>query len=188
MATTDANGIVQFTGTDSISNLPATLNTLGSSVSSAITDVRDDLIYKASSATDATSKKNALAAAGIVGTTANPLIFFRTDTGIIYTWDGSAWAARTITSSSFAGNIQAGKAALPSPDMSIKYVPVTFTEAFASTPMVMSRTLILANNTVVWTSPVSITTTSFQIRYKASKDSGYTSTDVDWIAFGKSAA
>ena len=88
----DANGIVQFTTADPIDNLQTTLNSLGSSVSTALTGIKPLLVYKASSAADATTQKDTLATAGVVGTVAKPLIFFRTDNKQWMQWNGSAWS------------------------------------------------------------------------------------------------
>ena len=88
----DANGIVQFTTADPIDNLQTTLNSLGSSVSTALTGIKPLLVYKASSDADATTQKNTLATAGVVGTVAKPLIFFRTDNKQWMQWNGSAWS------------------------------------------------------------------------------------------------
>ena len=88
----DANGIVQFTTADPIDNLQTTLNSLGSSVSTALTGIKPLLVYKASSDADATTQKDTLATAGVVGTVAKPLIFFRTDNKQWMQWNGSAWS------------------------------------------------------------------------------------------------
>lgn len=93
MATTDSNGLVQLTVTDNINPLQTTINGVTSSVSAAFTSVKPDLVYKANSLATANTKKNTLAAIGIVGTVANPLLFYRTDESAFYTWNGTAWTA-----------------------------------------------------------------------------------------------
>ena len=95
MATTDNNGLVQLTVTDNINPLQTTINSVSSSVSAALTAMKPDLMYKANSLANANTKKNTLAAVGIVGTTTNPLMFYRTDASAFYTWNGTAWTAIT---------------------------------------------------------------------------------------------
>ena len=92
MPTTDSNGIVQFINTDSVQPLASVFNTLGSSVSTALTGIKANSVYKATSLANANTVRTQLASIGVVGTTSNPLLFFRTDEQQLYTWGGSSWA------------------------------------------------------------------------------------------------
>lgn len=91
MPTTDSNGVVQLTTTDPVVPLQSTINSVSGSISSVLGDLRKDIIYKATNKTTATTKKNALAAQGIVGTAASPLLFYFTDIDCLYEWNGSTW-------------------------------------------------------------------------------------------------
>ena len=91
MTTTDSNGVVSFTTTDPIVPFQSTLNSLGSSISTKLTSMQADSLYYAATAADATTKVNALSSAGIIGTTANPLMFFRLDTKTLWSYNGTTW-------------------------------------------------------------------------------------------------
>ena len=92
MPTTDANGIVQVLTTDNIAPIQTLLNSISSSISTAVTSLKKDVLVKATSLSDANSKRSSLAAAGVIGTTTAPLIFYRTDTTTLWSWNGAAWA------------------------------------------------------------------------------------------------
>ena len=92
MPSTDANGIVQVLTGDPIAPIQTLLNGISASISTAITSLKKDVLVKATSLSDANSKRSALAAAGVVGTTASPLLFYRTDTTTLWSWNGTAWA------------------------------------------------------------------------------------------------
>ena len=92
MPTTDANGVVQVLTGDFIAPIQTLLNGISASISTAITSLKKDVIVKATSLSDANSKRSALAAAGVVGTTTAPLLFYRTDTTTLWSWNGTAWA------------------------------------------------------------------------------------------------
>lgn len=85
----DNTGIYKYSESDSVASWPAFMNLATNSVSNTITGLRKIVTYVATSSTDMTNKKNALSSQGVTGTSAAPLGFFRTDTGTLFTWNGS---------------------------------------------------------------------------------------------------
>lgn len=92
MATTDSNGIVKLQENDTITPIQTTLNSISTSVSTAISNLKKDIVRSSRTQTTATTLKNQLEAQGITGTPNDPLLFFITSTSVVLGWDGTAWS------------------------------------------------------------------------------------------------
>lgn len=91
MTGTDRNGIYTYSGDDVAADWPTLLNLGVSSVSNAISKLRQSSIYKANNAAAANTLRDTLVAAGVTPSATDPILIYLTSNGRIIAWDGATW-------------------------------------------------------------------------------------------------
>lgn len=191
MGTTDNNGIWKYDLSDSVNGWPAYMNLGMNSISNALTVIRQNTLYKASSLADANTKVAGLKASGLTPSAANPFVFTRSDTNSLWSYNNSAWTelgpTNPVTSTSAKQLIQTGTWSYGSPiapggqtgDRSI-----TFSKAYASAPKV----LVSSSTARIGVDAKEITTTGFKSNgYNVTNGASGNGVVCTWIAIGTAA-
>ena len=192
MGATDNNGIWKYDTSDAINGWPAYMNLGMNSVSNALTVIRQNTLYKASSLADANTKVSGLKASGLTPSTANPFIFTRSDTHTLWSYDNSAWIelgpVNPVTSNAAKQMVLSGTKSWSgdlSANASTGNTSITFPKAFSSAPVVVA----VSSNARLTASISSITATGFQgnIRNNSNASTLDNSYALRWIAVGTAA-